>query len=100
MTKVVLEVTGNVSVNSGPSCGRYVVANADVVPGTIVAADSPAVRMLNHLHTKTHCWHCLRRAAPALYPCPKCSGVVFCSPVCAQKSMEEYHRFDANLSKK
>ena len=88
---VLAEVSAKTSLRSDASCGRFLVADADISPGQIVSADVPALKMPNSAHTKTHCWHCLRRAAPAVYPCDGCSGVAFCSRACSADAVREYH---------
>ena len=85
------EISDKTSLRSDGACGRFVVAEADISPGEAIAADVPALKMPNGGRTKTHCWHCLRRATPAVYPCGGCSGVVFCSRACSDEAARDYH---------
>ena len=42
--KIIPEICGKTSLRTDATCGRYVVADADISPGEVVAADAPALR--------------------------------------------------------
>ena len=61
--------------------GRYVAAGRAVKCGELIAVERPYAWMLDRGETKALCWHCMRAMA-APVPCPRCSGVMFCSKKC------------------
>jgi len=78
--------------------GRFVTTNSLLPAGTVVMSEEPLAWSLDVERTGTYCQHCL---APVLVivPCPRCASVAFCSRVCMEAGVSQYHRHECGLVK-
>ena len=89
-------VTARLRVEESPGQGRYVVATTDIGAGELVVRDRPGVSALHASHRATNCQHCLTALAGTATPCPACSQVLFCSPVC--RAAATFHGLECGWS--
>nr|XP_040567327.1 SET and MYND domain-containing protein 4-like [Lepeophtheirus salmonis]XP_040567333.1 SET and MYND domain-containing protein 4-like [Lepeophtheirus salmonis] len=83
-------------VKYSPTKGRYIVANRDIAPGELIAADEPYVWILDRDEARIYCWNCLSKNVAPL-PCPKCVNVLFCSEKCLNEALKEYHSNECDI---
>ncbi|KAL1116804.1 hypothetical protein AAG570_005274 [Ranatra chinensis] len=87
----------NASKSIGPvqtkHAGRAMTAKAPISTGeTLVVEPAYAAVLLTDKYG-THCLHCFNRLKSAI-PCPKCSGVAFCSVNCQECAWQSYHKWE------
>ncbi|CAH8637843.1 unnamed protein product [Dicrocoelium dendriticum] len=80
-TDCISQEPGSFRIRSNGLLGWNLVANRDIIPGELIAAEKPYVRVLNPGKELRHCYHCCKRSL-SLIPCRNCSEVGFCSAQC------------------
>ncbi|XP_031637912.1 SET and MYND domain-containing protein 4-like [Contarinia nasturtii] len=71
--------------------GRHVVATCDIAVGQTVLVEENYVSQSSKSFNLVHCGTCLQYSG-SLFPCSKCTDVMFCSETC-QNQNELHHKF-------
>lgn len=86
--------SGAVEVRYTEDLGRHAVATAPVSTGEVMVVERAYACVIVDAKLGTHCSNCLKRVFAA-FPCPRCSGVVFCSSSCFRQA--EFHRWECQI---
>ncbi|CAI2736874.1 unnamed protein product [Dicrocoelium dendriticum] len=71
-TDCISQEPGSFRVRSNGLLGWNLVANRDIIPGELIAAETPYVRVPDPGKELRHCYHCCKRSL-SLIPCRNCS---------------------------
>ena len=90
-----------VKIERSRNRGRFLTADEDIKAGSVIAVEKPLAAIVNPDDDKSfmdYCTHCLKRNTRNPFPCPSCSGAIFCSKGCRKKAINAYHRYECELN--
>ena len=76
--------------------GRHVIAAEKITAGEVIAVDTAVINILTPDTVGNHCSHCMVSTITPVY-CSTCTAVVFCSNICREEAMNNYHKYECPL---
>lgn len=77
--------------------GRHVVSTNLIYPLERLVVEDPFTCVLLPALRFERCWHCLQEKQQHLFPCKRCTQVMFCSYTCADAANISYHAYECPI---
>lgn len=77
--------------------GRHIVSTSLIQPQERLVVEDPFTCILLPTLRFQRCWHCLQEKQQNLFPCKRCTQVMFCSFACADTANTTYHAFECPI---
>lgn len=77
--------------------GRYIAANEDLNPGSIIIVENPFETVLSSDCIYQRCTNCLQKHLLSFIPCSQCTKAMFCSDKCMREAVENFHQFECPI---
>lgn len=92
-----LFVHPNVRIESAKGKGRYFVAKDLIEAKTLIVREKPLSVVFLREYVFEYCDFCHKRVGDQFFPCSLCTEVVYCSPDCGRRALNDYHRYECGF---
>ncbi|XP_063699118.1 SET and MYND domain-containing protein DDB_G0273589-like [Culicoides brevitarsis] len=77
--------------------GYFVRATRDLKPGDVLMVEKTFVRHVERSHEYQRCANCLDQNYMNLFPCERCTNVMFCSKSCHEEAERRFHKYECKI---